>query len=425
LQPYGVPPLILDGEGGKLWLYRAEAAECGAHLASAAPAGIFVHTSGDRITLPSGEALRPDRVRVQHIDQIDVLPIAVPAPEAGVTAASESNPLLKFSLRGRAAEYEAIAMAATPLLGDVCLSGQATVWYAPPNAGKTLVALHLLGEAVAAKRTVGGNVFYVNADDNSSGMAQKMGLMDEMGVHTLVPGQRGFKAPDLRLHLQECAERGEASGVLVVLDTLKKFCDLMRKTEVSLFANACRQFVMAGGTILGFAHTAKSPNGDGSLRYAGTTDLLDDFDAAYVMEPMAGEGGDKGERLVEFVCKKRRADSPDSVVYAYAGEIGISYEERLASVRLVGGDEADGMRRAAEERSNAELIAAIIDCIGEGIVKKMDLARTAASRAQASRRAVMRILDRYTGTDPAEHKWSYCVRERGAKVYALLADPPT
>ncbi len=52
----------------------------------------------------------------------EFVPIAEPVPK------TKTDPFRKFSIAGEAAKYEAMAQAATPLLGDVCLKGEATVW---------------------------------------------------------------------------------------------------------------------------------------------------------------------------------------------------------------------------------------------------------------------------------------------------------
>lgn len=78
------------------------------------------------------------------------------------------------------------------------------------------------------------------------------------------------------------AGTGEAHGVCVIIDTSKKFIQLMDKKLGADFADGCRQFSMHGGTIVALAHTTKNPNRDGSVRYIGTTDLVEDFDAVTV-----------------------------------------------------------------------------------------------------------------------------------------------
>lgn len=83
------------------------------------------------------------------------------------------NPLLQYTLQGEAAALEENAIAQKPLLGSFCLMGQSTVIAAPPNAGKTLLTIATLIEAVEQGRIKGEDVFYVNADDSTQGVAER------------------------------------------------------------------------------------------------------------------------------------------------------------------------------------------------------------------------------------------------------------
>jgi hypothetical protein len=58
------------------------------------------------------------------------------------------NPLRRFSLRGNADELESVAARTKPLLGRFVMQGQATMIYAEPNAGKTLIVLKLCLDAI-------------------------------------------------------------------------------------------------------------------------------------------------------------------------------------------------------------------------------------------------------------------------------------
>ena len=58
-----------------------------------------------------------------------------------------------------------------------------------------------------------------------------------------------------------------------------------------------------------------------------------------------------------------------------------------------------------------------------GIVTKMDIIRNTAKAMRTSRRAVLAVLERYTGDDPERHRWNFTVREHGRMVFAPLARP--
>ncbi len=372
--------------------------------------------------LATGAALSLSKYPPQHalpsISPEELAKLASPRPDPIITG----SPLLQFSLRGKAEEFERQAVKAKPLLGDLCLAGQATVWYAPPNAGKTLIVLKLLSDAVAEGRITPDNVYYINADDNSEGLATKIRLMDDMGVHTIVPGYQGFNAKMLPDLFHAMVDGKKAKGALVIIDTIKKVASIMDKTKASEFTHACRSAVTAGATIVGFAHTNKQPQGSGKLQYGGTTDLRDDFDAAYVMSPIDIDGFD-GDKVVAFEAIKSRGGNAKSAAYVYADIEGISYLERLASVRKIDEAEMAGFRRVEEEKADGEIIDAIAACIGEGDFAKMALAKAVAKRISISERAALRMIEKYTGTDPSTAKWRYELKARGAKIYALLPSP--
>lgn len=331
------------------------------------------------------------------------------------------SPFNAYSLRGTAAEFEDRATDAKPLLGEVCLSGQATILYAQPNAGKTLVTLNLLIEAVKGGRIDSDRAYYLNADDSSRGFAEKLNIADQLGIHTLSPGFKGFKAPDLLGLLRRAASGDMARDSLVVVDTLKKFTSLMKKDEASEFGDACRQFVMRGGSVVALAHTAKNANTDGSVRYAGTTDFVEDFDAVYVLKPLDGSPGSL-ERVVEFRNLKRRGDNPEVAAYAYSTERGISYEELLMSVRSVEPGQLEAFQQIAKQVEDEVVIQAVQACILEGgFAGKMELASLAATKTGVSGKAAMRVVDRYTGNDPVQHRWTFRRVAKGAMVYELLA----
>ena len=78
------------------------------------------------------------------------------------------------------------------------------------------------------------------------------------------------------------------------------------------------------------------------------------------------------------------------------------------------------LKQAVEFESDAKVIDAVAQCIREGIDTKMKLGVAASERSGISKRSALRIIEKYTGSDPEKHRWDFKVQERGAKKYRLL-----
>lgn len=344
------------------------------------------------------------------------------ATVAALRDASFANPLTKYSLRDSLEELEKQRVEQVLILGDIVLKGQATVIYALANTGKTLILIHLIIEGIKKGLIDPSRLHYINMDDNSSGLVDKVRLAQEYGFHMLADGHKGFQAKEFREAMVKMIETNTARGAIVVLDTLKKFVNTMNKDESRSFARVVRQFSLKGGTVIALSHANKNPGADGKIKYTGTTDIVDDFDCAYTLQTIS-EQNDTNLKVVEFTNIKRRGDVALSAAYSYAQERGLSYSELLSSVQEMDPDELKPIKHAAEISSDATVIAAIEASIAEGVVTKMKLVDAAAERASVATRRVLKVIEKYTGKDPAAHRWTYTVRDRGANVFELLARP--
>ena len=335
----------------------------------------------------------------------------------------DPNPLDRHSLLGRADEIERLAVAQKPILGEIALSGQATAFYAAPNSGKTLITLSELIRTIARGGVDPSKVYYINCDDGSRGLAEKARIADEYGFHMLADGYQDFSAGKFLSIIREMIANNQARGIVVILDTIKKFTDLMDKKSVSDFTKVIRRFVLSGGTLIGLAHTNKNKR-DGKPVYGGTSDLVDDFDCAYTLASLP-PGDDPEEKIVVFENIKRRGNVVQTAAYSYTVADHIGYEELLASVRAVDEFQLEPLKQAAQVISDAVVIQAIETCIREGFNTKMRLADAVAARTSVSRRSAIQVVEKYTGEDSSKHRWTYSVQERGAKVFVLLdAAPP-
>ena len=343
---------------------------------------------------------------------------SLPMSIAKLRPPNTTLPLERFSLIKSIDELEATTAKQEPLLGDLCLTTQTTVIFAKPNSGKTLIALHLLRLAVGAARIEGSKCFYVAADDNPNGVIEKQKLLQPFGVHVIAPGLNNFSTVRLVSGIEEMIHTASAAGSFLIVDTLKKFADLMDKKASSAFVDLARRYVMAGGTLLGLAHTNKRTDKDGKPIFGGTSDILDDFDCAYTMRELPQKSR-PNERVVIFESLKRRGNVVQEVAYRYSTSNGLAYADILASVSKVDGDELDRIHGEADQEADAEAIAAIEDCIKEGLDSKQELKREVAKRARVGQHKVSAIIDRYNGPDPSKHRWDFQSLGHGRRAYQL------
>lgn len=326
-----------------------------------------------------------------------------------------------FSLTDKAEEMETKMKDDTFILGGLAIVGQMTAFYAKPNSGKTLLTLRLLIDAIKRGDVDGKNVYYVNADDNYKGLVTKLKIAKRHGFHMLAPGHGGFKSDALVNHLDKLVMYGKAAETIIVLDTLKKFTDLMDKQAGSSFMARVREFVSHGGTVVMLAHTNKHRDADGKLVFAGTSDVVDDIDCAYIMDMVDSGTSDK---TVMFENFKSRGDVDDTATYRFSKQAGQDYAELVASVTKVSDEEA----RQAEDRAktqallekNHEIIEAVREAVGNDEVPKQVLL-DAGRDAGYSRAKVQRAIRDHTGSDwLAGHRWSAKRGEKNAQLFSLL-----
>jgi len=345
---------------------------------------------------------------------------------AEMSEGAENDPIFdlkKFSLTGQAENMRKQMLDEKYVLGKMAILGQSTVFYAPPNAGKTLLTLWMIIEGIKSGEINGQDVFYINADDNFKGVVHKLELAERHGFEMLVPGHKGFQSDALHTYLAELVRQNNARGKILILDTVKKFTDLMHKEKSSKFGESVRQFVSHGGTAIMLAHTNKHRDDENKVVYSGTTDLVDDADCAYTLDVVTEEKAN-GLRTVQFTNFKSRGDVTSEAVYRYDFADGTTYRERLNSVEAVGQAE----RQEAEKRKrldmvlnkNRNAVEVLKECISEGIVNKTELIAQAHERSGITKAKIRAALIDHTGSKISEHQfWHVIVKDKNAHVYQL------
>ena len=349
-----------------------------------------------------------------------LMPIDEPveAPEDDQT---EVFNLDAFAINDDIQTMEAQMLEDKHILGRMALLGQSTVFYAAPNTGKTLLTLFLLTEAIKRGDISGEDVYYVNADDTHKGLVFKGKLASDYGFKMLAPGYRGFKADALPGYLKQMIETDSAKGKVLILDTVKKFTDLMRKDRASVFGEYVRQLVSHGGTVIMLAHTNKHRDEGGKVVYSGTSDLVDDADCAYTIDSLTDDGE---TRVIRFENFKNRGDVAREAVYRYDCAEDTPYKARLDSVAEVGKDEREAAERQKRLDSimekNRPAIEAIKDCIRDGVTQKTALIQEAHERSGLSKKQITTALLDHTGAKTSENQfWHLRIEDKNAHRFEL------
>jgi hypothetical protein len=260
------------------------------------------------------------------------------------------------------------------------------------------------------------------------GLVDKLEFAEDCGFHILAESQNNFTAAYLLPMLDELISNNQAQGTVVILDTLKKFTDVMDKRKSSAFSDDIRRFAMNGGTVVCLAHTNKNLDSDGWPIYGGTSDIHADCDCAYIVKATDVDN-ETNTKIAQFRNIKKRGDVAGFANYRYSVAEGLSYRELFDSVESLDDTEMDSLDAATEIRNDSACIDAVTRCINDGVTTKMNLVTAVAEQTGMSKRAVKTAIERYTGTDPLTHHWTFVRGERGAQVFSVLdstsADVPS
>ena len=335
--------------------------------------------------------------------------------------------LTSYSATGDSEQMKSQMLEDKFVLLGLAIAGQWTTLYASPNTGKTLITIAELRKQIECGSVSGADVFYVNADDSYNAAVIKIEIAEQFGMHMLIPNHRNFKAKNMLPLIRGLIAQKKARNKIIVLDTLKKFTDLMDKKSASEFGNIAREFIAAGGTLICLAHTNKHKDADGKGIYAGTSDIVDDSDCVYIIDKI-GVDDLTGKHVVEFTNIKARGDVHTTASFEYTRDAGQTYQQLLDSVVRMDSQAVEVVKKktAIEKQLelDEELIDAIRDCINAGPLPKNEMISKINKDSGFTHKQIRQVLRRYTGYNYADGaRWAEAKGDKNKSIFTLLHPP--
>ena len=350
-----------------------------------------------------------------------------------ITKLIEAKPVLSaleqlsaYAMNGRSAEMRQQMLDDKYVLDHIAILGQWTTFYAAPNTGKTLLTIWMLVQQVKAGEIDGSKIHYVNADDHYKGSVEKLELLEPHKINVLIPNQNNFDTDKLTRLIGQLTKDNEAMGQVIILDTLKKFTDLMDKKAATAFGKLARSFVGSGGTIITLAHTNKNRNDEGKRVFGGTSDILDDCDCSYVIDGGGPDGHNKYRAI--FDNNKARGDVAQKVAFQYSKLDGCTYEQLLNSIVRLGKDEAKAVDKENQLHKDIRVDQATVDAILEALdgreMLTKDILDHVTGETPIGRRPAKIALLKWTGEDYDKgHRWTVRHGDKNEKLYTRLSNP--
>ena len=170
------------------------------------------------------------------------------------------------------------------LIPNMIVQGHMAAYVAPGNAGKTTIFVYLC-EKLASQ---GVDIQYINVDGSPSDLKRHYQHAAKHGYRVIAPDatEGGLSCTDVIKRFRISVEQGiDLSGTVFILDTLKKFIDVIDKKQSKELYRMLRSLtVKCGATVCLLGHVNKHRGKDGNHVFEGTGDLRNDLDEMIYLE---------------------------------------------------------------------------------------------------------------------------------------------
>ncbi len=294
------------------------------------------------------------------------------------------------------------------LIDDLIIKGHLVSLCGEPNAGKTTIMFQLALDIA----TRGLRVLYVNADIAASDVKHYHKLAEEK-IHLLLPDiVVGLSVEKIMENLNYIAVSGaDLSDQVLIVDTLKKICDVNNKSDSRRIYKLFRALTGRGMTVILLSHTNKYKDEEGKAIFEGAGDHRADVDDLLMLIP---DHRPDGSILVSIEPNKQRG-----LIEKQTYLIG-----KDRSVTLLGEFVDVGARRAEskqrdEDEGSIEIINKVLE---DGPLIQMELLNQACkNNPGVGRTKLQNVLKRHSRgefqPDASKALWLFKAGNNNSKLY--------
>jgi hypothetical protein len=173
------------------------------------------------------------------------------------------------------------------IVDNLIVHGHMAAFVAPANSGKTALLIHFSKQIAQA----GYNLYYINCDASPSDLKRHFEHARGNKYKLIAPDAIPGKSPrDVLLEFKEYLESGtDLSKAVIILDTLKKFVDVIEKRAAKELYSLLRGLTVRGCTVILLGHCNKHLDKDNRTIYEGTADLRNDLDELIYLDAQKDE----------------------------------------------------------------------------------------------------------------------------------------
>ena len=292
--------------------------------------------------------------------------------------------------------------------------GHLIILVAKANGGKTTFMTHVSGDMVKN----GYQVIYVNADAGASQIKEYRTHAKEHGYRLINFDLTNGSSETVINELKKMSVMDyDFSKTVIILDTLKKFCDLMQKTSSKVFYTLLRTLTAKGMTVICLAHANKYDDSEGMPIYEGTGDTRNDSDELFYLIPVRNPNGTMTVSTnTTHTTAKSRAKLKD-ISFTITADRRVELLDKHIDTLVLSQFQRD-------QESDSDLIDFILDKIQLKSMSVTELHKISKTEELGHSLPDLKVvLQRYSSTNRScpEPKWLAMKALKYGTVYGMIA----